>query len=858
MNPERYRRVVELFHQACEMEQPLRAEFLAKACGPDEEVRRAVESMLAADAESGILERPPEDLAAGVLRSPLRNPGASPQDTDLEKLPAGTILGPYRIEGELGTGGMGRVYEAVDTRLERKVAIKVSPQAFSDRFEREALAIAALNHPHICTLYDVGPNYLVMELIRGRTLADRIREGPLPLGEALDIAGQVADALDAAHQNHVVHRDLKPGNIMVREDGIVKVLDFGIAKTTSGSLRGDGLTSPGMIVGTIRYMSPEQARGEPVNAQTDLYSLGVVLYEMIAGRPPFSGATASDTMAEILKSEPPSLAQYLPGVPADLERIVARALRKDKTGRYPSAAEVKADLKALQRSLESGVALSVAPALARRKPIARRRLAVAAGSVLLAAIAAISWMFTNRSGGSGQVQSLAVLPFVNASNNSEAEYIGDGISENLINTLSQLPQLKVIARASAFRYKGGDVDAAEIGKALAVRFIVMGRVIEHGPDLAINAELVDTRDKAQLWGQRYDRTTDDLQVVQTDIARKVSEKLGLRTSSAQERQIAKRGTENAEAYRLYLQGLYFGQNHSVPGLKKKLDYCQRAVALDPNFASAYAELGATYDALSGLVLAPAEGMSRAKEALQKALTLDPALAQAHEMSARIKSHDWDWVGAEADFQRAMELNPGDALTHGNYANFLLLSGRVKEALSQIRRAQELDPLSVRFQFSEGTALYQARSYEEAIQLFQRIIQAQPDHWRSYVYLGYAYEASGKYGDAIAALQKADALNETLVTSNQCFIGYSYALWGKRTAALKILEQLKSTKEPVSPGELAVLYLGLGDKEASLAALEQAYAAHDPQMANLISDPHYDGLRTEPRFRDLVKRVGLSF
>ena len=814
---------------------------------------------------------------------------------------------------------MGEVYLAEDTSLRRKVAVKLLPAKFTaeparlHRFEREAFAASSLNHPNILTIHEIGVesghHFIATEFIDGESLRPHIKDKQLELQEALDIAMQVASALSAAHAAKIVHRDIKPENIMVRKDGIVKVLDFGLAKLaepepqaaleTEAPTKALHKTAPGVVMGTTAYMSPEQARGLEVDERTDIWSLGVVLYEMVAGRLPFAGDTTTDVIANILHREPPSLLLYGSEIPPEVERIVEKALTKRLEERYQSAKELGLDLKRLKQRLELDAELSrsVTPEEeARRASMAtgsssgsasttgamHEEMAVpTAGSdihttssaqyiveevkrhkrgvalVLAAfavAIAGLGYFFFVRSA-RASINSVAIMPFVNVTKDPNAEYLSDGISESLINDLSQLPQLKVIARSSTFRYKGKEIDPEEVAKALGVGAIVTGRVIQRGDDLQISVELTNAQDKTQMWGAQYTRRATDLQAVQAEIARTVSEKLRLRLTGAQEQQLAKQATQNPEAYRLYLNGLFYLRKGNNENSRKALDYFNQAVALDPKFALAYASIPAPYLNLTASGADPKELLAKARAAAQKALELDDSLAEAHNGLARIKMFEWDWSGAESEYKRAIELNPNLAAAHNGYATYLSRMEKTPEALAEIKRAQELDPLRINTKTNEGIILYFARRYDEAIQVFQNVIKIQPDYAQSHVYLGYTYAMKGQYAEAIAAYQKKISLDgET--PSELCYLGYAYAKSGKRDEALAILNKLKTTKDHVSPAELAILYVGLGDKEAALESLERAYREHDLQMQYLKVDPHYDALRSEARFQDLMRRVGL--
>jgi eukaryotic-like serine/threonine-protein kinase len=839
----------------------------------------------------------------------------------------GTRLGRYEIRSQLGAGGMGEVHLAYDTSLRRQVAIKLLPAEFTQnkvrlaRFEREAYAASSLNHPNILTIYEIGEqdghHFIATEYVEGESLHQHISRAPMELKEVLDVAQQVASALAAAHQAGIVHRDIKPDNVMLRRDGFVKVLDFGLAKLADETQEAAKQqqtdaeaptrtrvvnTEPGMVMGTATYMSPEQARGLEVDARSDIWSLGVMLYEMVSGRPPFEGATTTDVLSMILHREPASLLLFRSDVPAELERIVEKALAKEREERYQLAKDLGLDLRRLKQHLEmeaelersitpeegarrvsgqtamGGKALAISESTtatttaqtaegnaARTTSSAEyivseikrhRRGAVLVLGSLVIAVAVVLAYFSYFGARSQVISSIAVLPFTNTSGDPNMEYLSDGISENLINALSQLPQVKVIARSSAFKYKGKEVDPNEAAKALGVQAIVTGRVVQRGDNLQISAEMVDARQGTQVWGEQYSRKVTDVQAVQEEIARAISEKLRLRLTGAEEKQLSKRATANPEAYQLYLNGAFFRRKGGFENGRKALDYHNQAVALDPNFALAWAGVADAYRYLAaGGVLNPKEANPKAKAAAQKALELDETLADTHVALGLIKMDEWDWTGAEREYKRAIELNPNLADAHFRYTVYLTNMGRHTEALVEVKRGQELDPLRIQLRAQEGAALYFARRYDEAIQQLQSVIKIDPDFSFAHVFLGYTHAVKGMYPQAIAAYQKNINIDgET--TSTLCYLGYALAQSGKRSEAQAVLDKLKSTKEYVSPAELTVLYAGLGDKEGAIVSLEKAYAAHDLQMQYLKVEPHYDSLRLDPRFVELMRKVGL--
>ncbi len=817
----------------------------------------------------------------------------------------------YEILSQLGAGGMGEVYLAADTQLGRRVAIKfLPPELIADapakkRLLREAQTAAQLDHPNICSIYEVseadGRSFIVMQYVEGETLGQLIRRQPFALPASLDIAVQVADALAEAHTHHILHRDIKPQNIMLTPRGQVKVLDFGLAKVVrepaiavSEAETASRLTESGAIVGTMRYMSPEQVRAEPLDARSDLFSFGVVLYEMMSGHHPFAAATAAATSSAILTRAPLPLARYSSEVPIELERIVSKALHKDREERYQATRDLLLDLRSLKHHLEfeaelerskepassSGASLAVSSgqttvaaeeSATRSGEMAAAQIRSSASGLitgikqhkrgaamllatLLLAITGLAYFYFAR-GGQASINSVAVMPFVNVTNDPNTEYLSDGISENLINNLSQLPQLKVIARSSTFKYKGKEIDPEEVAKTLGVGAIVTGRVLQRGDHLQISTELVNALDKTQMWGEQYSRRAADLQAVQGEISLAISEKLRLRLTGAQEQQLAKRATVNPQAYQLYLTAMYYQRKGNVEDFKKALDYRKQAVALDPTFALAWAGIAVSYVNLSVSGLDAREAMAKAKEAAQTAVALDETLPEAHNSLALVKRFEWDWAGAESAHKRAIELSPNYAAAHNNYAAYLITMGRTAEALAEIKRAQGLDPFRISTKANEAAIFLFARRYDEALQVAQDVIKLQLDYGLIHEYLANTYAAKRMYTEAINEYEKYMSINgET--TGILSYLGYAYAMSGKREEALAILDKLKTTKKYVSPADLGVLYAGLGDKEAAFQSLARAYAAHDMQLWSLKVNPHYDSLRADPRFAELMRRVGL--
>ena len=819
------------------------------------------------------------------------------------------VIGHYRIVSKLGVGGMGEVYLTEDTRLRRKAALKLLSSHFTSnedrvrRFEQEAQAVSALNHPNILTIYDVGEqdglHFIATEFIEGETLRQHILRARLTIRKTLDIAIQIAGALAAAHEAGIIHRDVKPENIMLRPDGWVKVLDFGLAKLTERqALTSDtqaptiaATTDPGTVMGTINYMSPEQARGMPVDARSDVFSLGVVIYEMIAGRSPFEAETPSDVMSFILHKSPPPLFRFSHETPAEMERIVAKALSKDKEERYQTIKDLLIDLKRLNQRLEleaelehsmitplstasgsgpsapfsstasgahndqqtatTGSAQSVISEVKRH----RKGLVLLLSAFLVGVVAAAAYFMS----GGKTIDSLAILPFLNASGDPNTEYLSDGIAESVIYNMSQLSDLRVIPRSSVVRYKGREADPEKVARELGVRAVLTGKVVQVGNDLVVSAELVDAEENRLLWGRQFNSKVSDALSLQQEISRQVADRLRPNLAGENRDRAIKRRTENTEAYQAYLKGQFWLNKRSEEGFQKAAAFFNQAVESDPGYALPYAGLADCYALLCTYsLMAPGDGFPKAKAAAMKALERDDRLAEAHTSLANIlSSYDWDFQSAEREFKQSIELNPNYATAHHWYAEYLSAVGRHDAAVAEIKRAQELDPLSLIIRAVTGRTLYYAKRYDEAVEQLNKTIEMDQSFGPAYVFLCAAYQQKGMHEEAVRAAQQAAKLSPNTPVY-MTILGHAYAAHGKRDEAEKIIQQLNELAKQryIQPSYVALLYTGLGDKERAFQWLEKGFRERDDRLIFVITDPLVDSLRTDPRFVELIRRIGL--
>jgi len=795
----------------------------------------------------------------------------------------------YRIIKKLGSGGMGEVYLALDTKLDRKVAIKVlrsdslEDERLKKRLLREAQAAAKLDHPNICAIYDVNEadsvTFIVMQYLEGESLAEKMVRKPLELSAALALAEQAAEGLAEAHAHGVVHRDIKPQNLMITPRGQLKILDFGLAKQTRSSDSVDFeaptdtlLSTPGRVVGTMPYMSPEQVQGESLEPCSDIFSLGVTFYEVLAGKHPFKDKSAAITMSRIMLSDPIPTERFRAQVSPELQAVLSKMLSKDKAARYQSAEDLLTDLRQLPAKLPANDSQAEVT-LTKDTPketLANRILSKARShkwAILASALALILLAVgVSRLLLTEHLDSLAILPFSYVSSdpqlmaNPDREYLSDGFTESIINNLSQLADLKVIARSSVFSYKGKGLDAQTIGRQLNVRAVLLGHIEQVGNELTISVELMDVKANRSIWGGTYQRKIADIQSVQKEIASTVSEKLLLKLTGADQTQLAKTYTQNGEAYEAYLKGRFHWNKRTDEGFKLATKFFQEATDKDPNYALAYAGLADCYTLRSDYGFLPSkEGYALARGFVTLALKNDDSLAEAHTSLASIKAvTDWDWQGAENEYRRAIELNPKYATAHHWYAAQLLLQGRLDQALQEIKTAQQLDPLSLGINKDFSVILLYARDYEKALEQCRKTLEIEPHFAAMSTYIAQIYELQQKYPEATAELEKAHAADpeDSEVTYG---LGQAYALMGKKDEALKISNELNQpAKQNVFlPKEAAYLYALLGEKEQAIATLQKAAENHYLPVAEVKTDPRLDELRKDPRVVELLQKIKLS-
>jgi serine/threonine protein kinase/Tfp pilus assembly protein PilF len=794
----------------------------------------------------------------------------------------GKTVSHYKILEKLGGGGMGVVYQAEDTRLGRKVALKFLPEKLAEnrqaleRFHREAQAASALNHPNICVIHDIGEHkgqpFMVMELLEGENLQDRIQGKPLEIDELLKLGGQIADALEAAHAEGIIHRDIKPANIFITKRGDAKVLDFGLAKLTREPdldsqmatlpMKEELLTSPGTAMGTVAYMSPEQARGEKLDARTDLFSLGVVLYEMATGRLPFAGSTTAVLFDEILNKPPTAPVMLNPKLPGSLEGIINKTLEKDREIRCQTSRELLLDLKRLKRdtSGESVATATESPASPEKRTYFGP--ALAGGMVVLVLLAVALFWPAAPAPLEEVIDSIAVLPFENRSGDPELEHISDGIAEGIINRLSQLPSLnKVISSASLRRYKGKGVDPRTVMEEVDARAVVMGSMTQVGENIRVNVQLIDGQNNDTLWGESYTRPRSTLYEIEEFLSREVAEALGIQLSGEEGERLSQRYTENSRAHEAYLKGQFEVGKNTVESQLTAIEYFEQAIQEDPNYAPAYAAMARSYFLLGSALegMSPDEAMPRAEEMAGKALQIDDRLGVAHAVLGGIRlRYHWDWKGAERELKRAIELDPSEARAHSNYGNLMSVLGRDDEALALGKRGIQLDPSTLGLRMNAGAFSHFARRYDEAMEQWLAIVALNPNFRLVYPFMTMTYQARSLYQEAVAAFQtymrlRGESQEEISELSD------AYQASGEEGYWRWMLNYWtrKATEEYVRPTLFADIYTHLGEKDQAFEQLEKAYQEHDHILAELKGDPAWDPLRDDSRFADLLRRMNLE-
>jgi serine/threonine-protein kinase len=851
MGVEGWVKVEDIFHAALDLGGAERDVFLTNACSGDEALRDEVESLLAAfERRSGLMEKPVFSLGMLVLAN------------RRAEAPAGKTLGPYRLLETLGRGGMGEVYLAEDMRLGRKVALKfISTELVDDNWAkrqliREAQAAAMLDHPNICAVHGFeevgGHSFIVMQYIKGKTLGELLREGRPSPERMLSLSIQIAGALAEAHAHGIIHRDVKPQNIIVTDDGQVKMLDFGLAKfmqqkqgRLGAAAQQSDTTQRGLIIGTVAYMSPEQLKAERLDYRTDVFSFGAVLYEMLSGGNPYERESKAETISAILTESPPPLKEAGDGVARRLGLVACKCLERDKEERYPSASELLYELGNAQDG-----------ARARRRGIPLygfRAFAVAFLLVLLAAASVFAYLRLTK------VRRVAVLPIVNSTADPTVEYLGGGLTESLINRLSRLSKLRVKPMTVVSGYNGRDVDAQRVGRDLQVDAVLVGRIVRQGDSLVLEMNMVDAADGARLWGERYSLDQHIFEA-QEMVCERVASSLLLWVGGEEKKALAVGRTENVEALRHYMEGRFQLGVRDAQHVKEAISHFEEAIRLDRAYAQAYAGLAECYVMLPSVAYGdtpPDEAMPKARAAARQALELDDTLAEAHNSLGLVKLwYEWDWRGAEREFKLALELNPDYAPARYGYSNLLAVTGRWDEFVRESAAAKDLDPFSTRADMNFCRAFYLTRQFDKAGVCLKKILDEHPDDSLSRYVLGYVYLKQGMNDEAVGVFEGIYAANKRLGAAP---LGFAYARAGRRAEGLKILAEAERMyeREHLPAQELAVINMGLGRNDEAFAWLDKAYDERYAPHIYVPVDPLFDGLHADPRFAALAGRLDLA-
>ncbi len=858
MTSEEWQQVKTIVQQSLDTEPDKRARFVAETCGDDPSLRNEVDTLLAANESLGDFIETPAFLQ--VMET-------LPAEEHAPEFTVGQKFGHYEIIRELGRGGMGTVYLAQDNELGRKVALKVLPSGFADgsgaasRFRREARVVSALNHPNILTIHEIGHidpiDFIATEFIDGVTLRQRIAAGPIPLAEAVDVGAQVAAALSEAHAARIIHRDIKPENIVIRRDGLVKVLDFGIAKLADTQETAPGLTAltennGSLAAGTPKYMSPEQLRGQPADAGSDAWSLGIVLYEMLTGHVPLDGAV-NDHLN--LSNSPPWNSEAA----GELHRVISRCLERDAGSRYRSAVELLADLKSLQRSIRDGVATAGAVKRSR----VRRYSPVAIVILLAATATALVYIpaFRGTAFAVPEIKNIAVLPLESVGTGAQTEdYFADGLTEELINDLSQIGALRVIARTSTMRYKSGQ-PLPQIAKELNVEAVVQAAIQRTGGVIRLSAKLIHAPSGRQLWERSYERPERDIRSLQREMTRDIANEISIKLTPQEWERLSSSRPVDPKAYEEYLLGRFYLNKRNEPAIKTAITHFDAAIANDPDFALPHTFLSDAYFALGTEFIAalpPGEALARGEASALKAVELDDALAEAHTALAVVRLYSWRWAEAEHGFRRALDLNPNYAPAHSWYALYFASQGRVGEAIARMYRARDLDPLSPHINQNVGWMLHFARQFEEEIEQYNRALELDPNFMFARRRLASAYSAKGMNAAAIAECEGVIAIAGRSATSLGC-LGRVFAHAGRTGDARRILDELLEMKkhQHVSSYVLAYLYADLGERTTAFEWLERAYDERSYAMVFFKSALDFDeSFHQDPRFAKILRRLGV--